>query len=77
MPLVLRMGRLTNATVFMALLFRVWRGRYSKPNKGPARFPLHFYTYEATAFARPVKETLCELEIPHIAHYLPRGSPKR
>ena len=39
--------------------------------------PLTLWGYEASPFSKVVRETLVELEIPHILRSCARGSPKR
>ncbi|MEM8767800.1 MAG: glutathione S-transferase N-terminal domain-containing protein [Pseudomonadota bacterium] len=40
-------------------------GRQSRPSRAPEQ-PLELYSFEASPFARLVRETLCELEIPYV-----------
>ena len=50
---------------FMAALPTLNRGTYVQPSKTPA-LPLELYSFEASPFARPVRERLCELELPYL-----------
>ncbi|MDX1670043.1 MAG: glutathione S-transferase N-terminal domain-containing protein [Limnobacter sp.] len=44
-------------------------GMTAKPSVQPEK-PLELSSFEASPFCRPVRETLCELEIPYILHNL-------
>lgn len=50
-----------------ATLLRGSKGMFGKPGKAPAK-PLTLYSFEASPFARLVRETLCELELPFVLH---------
>jgi hypothetical protein len=39
--------------------------------------PLNLWGYESSSFSKVIRETLVELEIPHILRSCARGSPKR
>lgn len=41
------------------------RGTRAKPSKAPSK-PLELYSFESSPFSRPVRERLCELEIPYL-----------
>ena len=43
------------------------KGRNARPSKAPEQ-PLELYSFEASPFARLVRELLCDLEIPHLLH---------
>jgi glutathione S-transferase len=44
---------------------RLGAGLRAAPSKAPEK-PLQLYSFEASPFARPVRERLCELEIPYV-----------
>jgi glutathione S-transferase len=44
---------------------RLSAGVRVRPSKAPAK-PLELYSFESSPFARPVRELLCEMEIPYI-----------
>lgn len=50
-----------------ATLLRGSKGMFGNPGKTPAK-PLDLYSFEASPFARLVRETLCELELPFVLH---------
>jgi glutathione S-transferase len=56
--------RLINTSV-MATALRGTSGMFAKPSKAPEKL-LELYSFEASPYARLVRETLCELEIPYI-----------
>jgi glutathione S-transferase len=41
------------------------RGLHARPSRAPAR-PLELYSFEASPYSRPVREVLCELELPYL-----------
>jgi len=54
----------------------VWRfgaGRDVRPSKAPAQ-PLELYSFEASPFARLVREHLCELELPYVLRSVGRST---
>jgi glutathione S-transferase len=54
-----------------------WRfgaGRDARPSKAPAQ-PLELYSFEASPFARLVRERLCELELPYVLRSVGRSTP--
>lgn len=55
------------ASSFTATLLRGSKGMFSAPGKAPEQ-PLELYSFEGSPFARLVRETLCELEIPFLLH---------
>lgn len=57
-------------------LARQDRGTHARPSRAPPE-PLELWAFEACPFCRIVRETLCELELPHIHHPLGKGSPAR
>lgn len=75
-PLMLRMGPLTDMTSVLAGLPRGIAGSRVKPSREPA-LPLELASYEASPFCRIVRETLCALEIPYLLHNVGKGSESR
>lgn len=61
-PLRLRALRLPGS--FAASFLRAGHGLRKRPSRAP-RQPLRLWSFEGSPFARPVRETLCELEIPY------------
>ena len=57
--------RLTTST--LASVTRGKLGMFAKPSKAPKK-PLELYSFEGSPYARLVRETLCELEIPYLLH---------
>lgn len=55
-----------------ATMLRGTNGMFAKPSKAPAK-PLELYSFEASPFARLVRETLCELELPYLLHNVGKG----
>ena len=54
-------------TSLLATMFRGSNGKYAQPSKAPEQL-LELYSFEASPYARLVRETLCELETPYILH---------
>ena len=75
-PWFLRRRSFAVATSMLASSFRARRGRYAVPSKKPAGL-LELYSYEGSPFCRIAREALCELELPHRLHNVPRRSPDR
>jgi len=44
---------------------RSFRGYKARPSKAPAQ-PLELYSFESSPYSRPVRELLCELELPYL-----------
>ncbi len=61
---------LSTSTLVTAL--RGKSGMFARPSKAPAA-PLELYSYEACPYARLVRETLCELEIPYVLRNVGKG----
>ncbi len=55
-----------------ATTLRLKNGMFARPSKAPAR-PLELYSFEASPYARLVRETLCELELPYHLHNVGKG----
>ena len=51
------------------------RGRLARPSKA-AEQPLELYSFEASPYARLVREMLCELEIPYLLHNVGKSPGK-
>lgn len=62
------------ATSFVASIARPIAGKFAKPANLPEK-PLELYSFEASPFARLVRETLCELGIPYILRNGGRQQP--
>lgn len=75
-PLLLRLGPLTNASAFGASVWRVGLGHFARSSKAPAK-PLEFWSFEASPFCRIVREELSVLEIPYRLHNVAKASPSR
>lgn len=59
-------------TSVYATMLRGTNGMFVKPSKAPAQ-PLELYSFEASPYARLVRETLCELELPYMLHNVGKG----
>jgi glutathione S-transferase len=59
-------SRLLSLSV-LATALRGRSGMFARPSRAPA-VPLELYSFEGSPFARLVRETLCELEIPYVLH---------
>lgn len=55
-----------------ATMLRGTNGMFAKPSKAPAKL-LELYSFEASPYARLVRETLCELELPYLLHNVGKG----
>lgn len=64
-PLRWQLGALQKLSSSLASAARITRGMYAVPAKKPAKI-LELYSFEASPFARPVRELLCQMEIPYI-----------
>ncbi len=65
LPLHWRSGRLQQVGSMLAGAARFNRGMQAKPGREP-EYLLELYTFESSPYARPVKELLCEMELPYI-----------
>lgn len=59
----------------LATMLRFKKGMFARPSK-PAEKPLELYSFEASPYARLVRETLCELEVPYLLHNVGKGRGK-
>ncbi len=53
-------------------LASAWRGRrgtFAKPSRQPEQL-LELWSFESSPFSRPVRELLCEMELPYVLHNL-------
>ena len=75
-PLLLRLGPLTNASAFSASVWRVGLGHFARPSRAPAK-PLELWSFEGSPFCRIVREELSVLELPYRLHNVAKGSPSR
>jgi hypothetical protein len=53
-------------------MLRLKKGMFPRPSKAPAQ-PLELYSFEASPYARLVRETICELELPYHLHNVGKG----
>lgn len=65
MPLKWRAGTLQKLGSSVTGITRGMSGVRVRPSRPPAE-PLQLYSFESSPFARPVRDLLCELEIPYI-----------
>jgi glutaredoxin len=65
LPLKWRLGGLQTLSSSLASGMRITRGMSMLPSKMPAQ-QLELYSFEASPFARPVRELLCQLELPYV-----------
>ena len=63
------------STSTLATTLRGKSGMFAVPSKAPAR-PLELYSFEACPYARLVRESLCELEIPYVLHNVGKGASR-
>ncbi|XP_048226044.1 uncharacterized protein LOC8267172 [Ricinus communis] len=75
-PLMLSLGLFTTLTAGFAMIGRAGKGSSYTPSRLPPK-PLEIWSYEGSPFCKIVRETLVELELPHIQRSCARGSPKR
>lgn len=65
LPLKWRMGKLQTVGSMLASAPRVSRGMEANTGKLPV-YMLELYSFESSPYARPVRELLCEMEIPYV-----------
>ncbi len=73
LPIKWRLGGLQQFGSALSGLPRMGRGVRARASRGPAE-PLELYSFEGSPFARPVRELLCELEIPYLLRSAGRTS---
>lgn len=64
-PLKWRAGALQKLGSSVAAIARGGKGLRARPARLPAK-PLELYSFESSPFARPVRDLLCEMEIPYV-----------
>lgn len=64
-PLKWRAGALQTLGSAVTSAARGWEGRLARSSTPPAE-PLELYSFESSPFARPVRDLLCEMEIPYV-----------
>ena len=65
LPLKWRAGRLQTFGSMLASAPRFRQGMTARPGQEP-EYMLELYSFESSPYARPVRERLCEMEIPYI-----------
>ncbi|XP_035822964.1 uncharacterized protein [Zea mays] len=75
-PIMLSLGLLTAITAGLATLGRIGKGNSYTASRIPPQ-PIEIWAFEGSPFCRLVRETLVELELPHLLHSCARGSLKR
>lgn len=75
-PVLLRLGPVTNALAISASAWRVGLGHFARPSRAPAK-PLELWSFEGSPFCRIVREELSVLELPYRLHNVAKGSPSR
>lgn len=65
LPLKWRVGPLQKAGSMLASAARMTSGLKARPSTAP-EFLLELYSFESSPYARPVRELLCEMEIPYV-----------
>lgn len=65
LPMKWRVGPLQKFGSAVTGIARGMSGVRARPSKRPAK-PLQLYSFESSPFARPVRDLLCELEIPYV-----------
>jgi len=73
LPLKWRAGALQKLSSFGSGILRLGKGMSARPSHAPAKM-LELYSFEASPFARPVRELLCELELPYVLRNAGRTS---
>ncbi len=73
LPLKWRLGPLQQLGSALSAVPRMGRGSRARRSRAPVE-PLELYSFEGSPFARPVRELLCELEIPYLLRSAGRTS---
>lgn len=71
-PSKLRIKALDTPSSMLASGLRLGRGMQARPSV-PADKPLALWCFESSPYARPVREALCELELPYLLHPIGKG----
>ncbi len=71
-PSHFRIKALNTSSSMLASGFRGKKGLYAKPAADAPPQPLELYSFEASPYARPVRELLCELALPYITRNIGR-----
>ncbi|MBT8151058.1 MAG: glutathione S-transferase N-terminal domain-containing protein [Gammaproteobacteria bacterium] len=66
LPLKWRLGRLQTVSSSLASGARLSRGIKARPSREAPASPLELFSFEASPFARPVRELLCQLELSYV-----------
>ncbi len=72
LPLNWRSMTLNKVSSVIATLPRFGAGVFARPSKRPDIL-LELYSFESSPYARPVREWLCELELPYVLRNLGKG----
>lgn len=72
MPLKWRNMTFNKVSSALATLPRFGAGSYARPSKKPDLL-LELYSFESSPYARPVREWLCEFELPYVLRNLGKG----
>ncbi len=75
-PLALSVPFARDLSSALSGLTRVGYGSHYRRARQPEE-PLELYSFEASPFARLVRECLCTLELPYRLHNVAKGSPRR
>ncbi len=73
LPMKWRVGALHKISSIASGVPRFWRGMIARASKAPPEM-LELYSFEASPFARRVRELLCELELPYVLRNAGRTS---
>ncbi|CAA0098257.1 Uncharacterised protein [Halioglobus japonicus] len=65
LPLKWKVGKLQTLGSMLASAPRMGRGMQAQPGRVP-KYLLELYSFESSPYARPVRELLCEMEMPYI-----------
>ena len=71
LPAAWRQRGLNVVSSIVATAYRAGAGAETRPSRAPEQ-PLELYSFESSPFARRVRETLCELELPYLLHNVGR-----
>lgn len=73
LPLKWRAGTLQKLSSIGSGIARLGKGISARPSRAPKE-NLELYSFEASPYARPVRELMCELELPYVLHNAGRTS---